>query len=59
MYEIWYVQRDDWGVERYYKRKGFVKKLGTAIKICNKHGKFAYVKQYGTVKPVHIVGVTQ
>lgn len=54
MYEIWYVMRDDWGQQHFYKQKGFKKKLQTAIKIAMRLGKNSYVKKYGTVKPIWI-----
>ena len=54
MFEIWFINRDDWGELKYYKRKGFCNKLGVAIKIAKRLGDKAYVKKYGDVKPIWI-----
>jgi len=54
MYEIWFLYRDDWGKLSFVKRKGFQKKLGTAIKLAKALGHNSYVKKYGSTRPVFV-----
>ncbi len=54
MYEVYYLERDDWGKLHYYKRRGLVKNLGRAIKLCKAYGKNAYVKRYGSRRPIWV-----
>lgn len=54
MYEVWFLYRDDWGKLSFVKRKGFNKKLGTAIKLAKSLGHNSYVKKYGEIRPVFV-----
>lgn len=55
MFEVFYPSKDEFGNALWVKvcTPRFFKKLETAIKKCNKLGKYAYVHQYGKARAVY------
>jgi hypothetical protein len=57
MYEIWSLERDEWGEMNYYRKGKLHTQIKRAINICKKLQDKSYVVKYGNPKPLFIKGI--
>jgi len=58
MYEIYSLERNEWGEMHYYRKGKMHNHLKRAINICKRLQNRSYVRKYGDPRPVFIKGAT-